>query len=105
MHRCRERLTKKKSSFYERDSFDGVKFDSGTYFTFNGECVLGHCLFSPMSCLHVLVQTFLIVLHVCAYMTTGQTLWVILCCLPEKGRREIEKRKRGTGEKEENERK
>ena len=38
---------------------------------------------------------------------TCQPLWVILCCLPEKGRREIEKiveeMKRGAGEKEENE--
>ena len=38
---------------------------------------------------------------------THQPLWVILCHLAEKGRREIEKiieiMKRGTGEKEENE--
>ena len=46
----------------------------------------------------------------CWGFTTGQPLWVILCCLPEKGRKEIEETqsgrwKRGIRKKEGNERK
>ena len=43
----------------------------------------------------------------CWGLTTHQPLWVILCCLPEKGRKEIEEiveeMKKGTGKKEEQE--
>ena len=51
---------------------------------------------------HVMVD------RLCWGLTTHQPLWVILCCLPEKGRREIEEiveemKESGTGEKDENE--
>ena len=36
-------------------------------------------------------------------LTTRQPLWVILCRLPEKGRKEIEEMKERTGKKEEQE--
>ena len=47
-------------------------------------------------------QRFFVFFLLCWGLMTHQPLWVILCCLPEKGRKEKQKRwKWGTGKKEE----
>ena len=48
------------------------------------------CILSRSVNIHLFINHGQFIL-LCWRLTTPQPLWVILCCLPEKGRKEIEK--------------